>query len=82
MHVEPAYALTCHKMQGSQAAAGIVIIEPTRLVDPSWIYTAITRFERQCVVVGDAAMLEKGLVRTPAARRRVTGFRLELEETK
>jgi len=42
-----AHAITCHKLQGSQVARVVVPIYETRLLDPSWVYTAITRAERQ-----------------------------------
>ena len=46
------YALTCHRAQGSQAARVIVALTPSRLLDPSWLYTAVTRAEKQVVLIG------------------------------
>lgn len=48
-----AYAVTCHKCQGSSAPRVVVPVYPSRVVDPSWLYTAMTRGERQVVFVGD-----------------------------
>lgn len=51
------YALTCHKMQGSQAAEVCVLVEPDmRYVMAAdehrrWLYTAVTRAEKRLCVV-------------------------------
>lgn len=41
--VELAYAITCHKAQGSSAEAVLVAVEDSILVTREWLYTAITR---------------------------------------
>lgn len=76
--VDLAYALTCHKAQGSQSESVIVPLYKSRLLDPSWIYTAVTRAERQVVLVGDRAIFTAALGELPAWRRRRTGFALHL----
>jgi exodeoxyribonuclease-5 len=47
LHVNLGYAMTCHKMQGSEAPEVLVVSEPTiklnSLDGRKWIYTAITR---------------------------------------
>jgi exodeoxyribonuclease V alpha subunit len=53
-----AYALTCHKLQGSQAPRVVVALEPSSLLEPSWLYTAVTRAERQAVLVGPSEVLD------------------------
>lgn len=70
IRLDLAYALTCHKLQGSQAARVAVAIESTRLLEPSWLYTAITRAERQAVLVGDPGVLARALLREFAWRDR------------
>ncbi|WP_319470111.1 AAA family ATPase [uncultured Pseudodesulfovibrio sp.] len=70
-----AYAITCHKCQGSQVKRVIVPVYQTRLLDPSWLYTAITRAEMQVVLVGDEKEIEKALEREFAADCRGVGFR-------
>jgi exodeoxyribonuclease V alpha subunit len=69
-----AYCLTCHKLQGSQAARVVVIVENIpRLVEPTWVYTAITRAQEQAVVVGSDDDVDNSLRRTPAFRLRTIG---------
>lgn len=69
-----AYALTCHKAQGSEAERVIVPLFPNPLLDPSWLYTAITRAERQVVLIGEADVFQAAIGRTPAYERRRVGF--------
>lgn len=49
-----AYGLTCHKMQGSETPVAIVVIDEKalRLCDRAWIYTAISRAKKQCIIIG------------------------------
>jgi exodeoxyribonuclease V alpha subunit len=69
-----AHAITCHKLQGSQAARVVVPIYESRLLDPSWVYTAITRAERQVILVGDLAVLRLALKRPWTSENRRVGF--------
>ncbi len=71
--VELAYAITCHKSQGSSADAVVVVVEDSRLVTREWLYTAITRGKDLVLVVGD-----EGAVLEAIGRRtlRTTGFSL------
>lgn len=50
LHVNFGYAMTCHKMQGSEAPEVLVIAEPTiklnSLNGRRWMYTAITRAKK------------------------------------
>ena len=70
-----AYAITCHKCQGSQVKQVIVPVYQTRLLDPSWLYTAITRAEKQVVLIGEEKEIERALEREFAADCRRVGFR-------
>ncbi|MBY6262336.1 hypothetical protein EI613_10495 [Azospirillum sp. 412522] len=74
-----AYCLTCHRLQGSQAERVVVALYDHPLVDISWIYTAITRAERQVVLVGDSATLAAAVSRPPAWTNRCVAFRLDPE---
>jgi len=69
-----AYAITCHKCQGSQVKRVVIPVYQTRLTDPSWLYTAITRAEKQVVLVGDAKEIERALERNFAAECRKVGL--------
>jgi hypothetical protein len=75
-----AYAITVHSSQGSQAPAVIMPLYRTQLLDPSLIYTAITRAERQVVFVGDEAVIEEALRRPMAADTRLVGFQWQTVE--
>ncbi len=74
MDLTLAHAITCHKLQGSQAARVVVPIYESRVVDPSWVYTAITRAERQVILVGDLAVLHLALKRPWTSKNRRVGF--------
>lgn len=74
--VSLAYCLSCHKLQGSQAERIIIAVEPTMLMEPSWLYTAITRAQKQAVLVGDPALIESALQRRPAWQTRNHGLDL------
>ncbi|KQQ40879.1 hypothetical protein ASF58_07905 [Methylobacterium sp. Leaf125] len=70
-----AYAVTCHKCQGSSAPRVVVPVYPSRVVDPSWLYTALTRGERQVVIVGDPEHFSDALEKQFAADLRRVGLR-------
>lgn len=70
--LELAYALTCHKFQGSEAPC--IVIPMHRcfgglIVQRNWIYTAISRAKKLCVVVGQPKALRDGVRRTAQTRR-------------
>lgn len=72
-----AYAITCHKCQGSQVKRIIVPVYNTRVLDPSWVYTAITRASEQVVMIGEIYALVEALGRPFASERRNVGFNWE-----
>lgn len=57
MDLSLAYAVTCHKAQGSQSPVVVIPLVRTHMLNPSWLYTAITRAERCVVLVGPRAIL-------------------------
>lgn len=69
-----AYAVTCHKCQGSQVERVIIPLFISTVLDPSWLYTAITRAERQVVLVGSPEILTLTLKRQRSADVRCVGF--------
>lgn len=69
--VEPAYAISIHKAQGSQAPA--IVLALTRahriMLTRNLLYTGITRAERVCVAVAQPGALAIALSRRDARRR-------------
>lgn len=71
--IELAYAITCHRAQGSSSHAVVIVVEESRLVTREWVYTAITRSRELVILVGNS----EGLTAAVARRtNRTTGFRL------
>ena len=66
------YAITLHKAQGSQFPKPIVLIEPSSMVDRSWVYTAITRAEEAVYLVGSEDDFSRAVRSKPTAFRRKT----------
>lgn len=52
--MELGYAITLHKAQGSQFPRIIIAFQKGRIVDRSWLYTAITRAEIEVHIVGNS----------------------------
>lgn len=76
--IELAYAITCHRAQGSGSQAVVIVVESSRLVTREWIYTAITRSRELVILVGDNETLNRAL----ASRTiRTTGFSLRARVT-
>ena len=53
--VELAYAITCHKAQGSAAEAVMIHVENSPLVTREWLYTSITRSKHLVLFIEDGA---------------------------
>ncbi|WP_245330410.1 ATP-dependent RecD-like DNA helicase [Bradyrhizobium sp. AS23.2] len=68
------YTLTCHRAQGSEADYVIVALPSSRLLDPSWLYTAVTRARQQVIIVGQPETMREALQRPYADERRVVGL--------
>lgn len=61
--IELGYALSCHKLQGSEAPYVIVGIDMSSwmLLTKEWLYTAITRAKKYCIVCAEAKALSKAI---------------------
>jgi len=71
-NLELAYAVTCHKYQGSEAPAIILPIHPafgSFLMQRNWLYTAISRAQRLCVIVGHRDEVRKIIGRNQQHKR-------------
>ena len=69
------YAISCHKSQGSQWKVVIIALDDSggakRICDRSWIYTAISRAQEVCFLVGRRHTLTQ-MCRTQKIDRRKT----------
>ena len=79
--LEPAYAMTIHKSQGSEYRAVILsaFAGSPYLLTRSVLYTAITRARELLIVVGDDEVLA-AMVRNDRRQKRYSGLKLRLEE--
>lgn len=59
--IELAYAITAHKMQGSQGKYIIVGIDISAytLLSREWVYTAITRAKKYCSLIGQISAIRR-----------------------
>ena len=66
-----AYAVTCHSMQGSSAKAVVVPLSSSfyTMLSRPLLYTAITRAEQLCVVIGQKKAVAMAVGSTDADRR-------------
>jgi exodeoxyribonuclease V alpha subunit len=82
-----AYALTCHKLQGSEALMVVVMLDnypsARRVCDRSWLYAAISRAKQHCFLVGKRHIADS-MCRTQniTKRKTLTRERIQLELTK
>jgi exodeoxyribonuclease V alpha subunit len=73
-HLDHAYAITVHKAQGSAFDTVVMPIVPSRLLDRSLIYTAMTRGIERVVLVGRVEALRKSVEKPPLSMRREVGL--------
>lgn len=74
--VDLAYAITCHKAQGSSAATVVIMAEDGRLVTREWLYTGVTRGrELVLICLTTSETLAQGVARRIL---RTTGFMLQV----
>ena len=79
--VTHAWACTCHKLQGSQCKHAIVVVDKGSFVMLSreWLYTALTRSRKDCVLVGQPAAINTA-TRTSSIRIKQTWLGEDLRE--
>ncbi len=73
-HIEPGFAITVHKSQGSQWKAVIVSAKKTKLLDLTLIYTALTRATDLVLFVGDIESVRKAVNSGPVSKKRQVGL--------
>lgn len=69
-----AYAITVHKSQGSQFKRVIVPVRKSRVLDRTFIYTAVTRAQMQVILVGNANAMREAVALPPKAFGRQVGL--------
>jgi exodeoxyribonuclease V alpha subunit len=78
--LELGYAITVHKAQGSQWPRVIVPLTGHRLLDRTLVYTAVTRAQRQVLLVGDEAAAKAAVEGMPRAQSRQVALDLILRK--
>jgi exodeoxyribonuclease V alpha subunit len=81
--LEPAYAMTVHKAQGSEYPAVVLVASSAasnRLLNRQVFYTAITRARRLLVIVGEEQVVS-AMVANNRRGVRYSGLRSRLTET-
>jgi len=78
--LEPAYAMTVHKSQGSEYRAVVLCLcgGPQMLLTRSVLYTAITRARELLIIVGNEEVVA-AMTRNDRRQRRYSGLKLRLE---
>jgi len=68
-----AYAITGHKAQGSQWRIVVVVVDGSyashMVADRGWLYTAISRAETFCYVIGDRAIINRAVAKSKITKR-------------
>lgn len=70
--IELAYALSCHKLQGSEADYVIVGLDfsAKMLLTREWLYTAITRAKKKCIICAETKALSYSITNTNVPYKR------------
>lgn len=76
--IELGYAVTVHKAQGSQWPRVIIPVTASKLLDRTLLYTAITRAQKQVLLVGDADAARDAAMAPPKAQERNVALDLTL----
>ena len=79
--LEPAYAVTVHKSQGSEFPAVVLPVAdvPARLCYRNLLYTGVTRARKLCVLTG-TARTEQTMVQNVRQNMRYSGLRYLLRQ--
>ena len=79
--LEPAYAVTVHKSQGSEFPAVVLPVAdvPARLCYRNLLYTGVTRARKLCVLTG-TARTEQAMVQNVRQNMRYSGLRYLLKD--
>jgi len=69
--IDLAYCLTVHKAQGSQYPFVVVPLTASHwfMLNNQWLYTAITRAQQKCILVGEESALRRAATNTETRER-------------
>ena len=67
--LRPCYAITVHKSQGSEYDHVLCVVEPSRIMDRTLTYTAITRAKQTCTVYETSHALRRAIGTRQKPRR-------------
>jgi len=79
--IDHGYAITVHKAQGSEFQTVIFPVRKSRLLDKSLVYTAITRAQSRCHLLGDYEAFEVAIKNPSKAKARLVGLSVALEQS-
>jgi len=77
--MQHAYALTGHQAQGSEFDCVIIALEKSKILDRSWLYTAITRAKQKIIFIGNASLIQDAINIGNIADNRHVGLRFTNE---
>ncbi|MGI9849318.1 AAA family ATPase [Vibrio vulnificus] len=66
------YCITVHKAQGSQFDRVVVVVDTSRIVDRSWIYTALTRAKNKVDIISTEEIFTEAIKAHPTFQKRRT----------
>jgi len=70
-NLQLAYALTAHKAQGSEFPCVVVVCHKSHFfADRNWLYTAVTRAAKTCIILGDRWGLHHAAEKNNTIKRR------------
>ncbi|EGR5927760.1 AAA family ATPase [Vibrio parahaemolyticus] len=68
------YCITVHKAQGSQFDRVIVVVDTSRVIDRSWVYTALTRAKTKVDIISTEDIFQKVIKAPPSFQIRRTSL--------
>lgn len=78
--IDHGYAITVHKAQGSEFQSIVFPIRQSKLLDKSLVYTAITRAQSRCQIIGDYEAFEAACISPGKAFQRCVGLGVALDQ--
>ncbi|ROR69463.1 DNA helicase/exodeoxyribonuclease V alpha subunit [Vibrio crassostreae] len=71
-YLAASYCITVHKAQGSQFDRIIVVVDTSRVIDRSWIYTALTRAKIKVDIISTDEVFKEAVKAPPFFKKRRT----------